>query len=42
MEIKDTVLNLVEKYGTRNPMELADYLGLLYKSMTWGNTRVTT
>lgn len=36
MEIKDTVLNLVEKYGTRNPMELADYLGFIVQKHDLG------
>ncbi len=36
MEIKDTVLNLVEKYGTRNPMEIADYLGFIVQKHDLG------
>lgn len=36
MEIKDTVLNLVEKYGTRNPMELAEYLGFIVQKHDLG------
>jgi Zn-dependent peptidase ImmA (M78 family) len=36
LEIKDTVLNLVEKYGTRNPMEIADYLGFIVQKHDLG------
>ena len=40
--IKDTVLKLVEKYNTRNPFEIADYLDMIIQKMTWGNIQVTT
>lgn len=34
--IKDTVLKLVEKYNTRNPFEIADYLDMIIQKNDLG------
>lgn len=36
MDIKNTVLNLIKKYNTRNPWELADYLGIIVQKHNLG------